>query len=104
MDALARVPGHEHHELNAGWELAASAPDAHATPAQLDALRWADMTVPGTAAGALRDAGLWTHGDGRDFDAEDWWFRTRFSAEPATDWRAGGARARRDRHRRGCVS
>jgi beta-mannosidase len=39
--------------------------------------------VPGTAAGALRDAGLWQPDDPRDFDAEEWWFSTRFPAERA---------------------
>ena len=39
--------------------------------------------MPGTAAGALRDAGLWDFGSERDFDAEDWWFRTEFEAAPA---------------------
>jgi beta-mannosidase len=39
--------------------------------------------VPGTAAGALRDAGLWDPGDPRDFDAEEWCFSTRFTADPA---------------------
>jgi beta-mannosidase len=44
---------------------------------------WLDAAVPGTAAGALRAAGLWQHGDDRDFDAEDWWFRTTFQAAAA---------------------
>jgi beta-mannosidase len=34
--------------------------------------------VPGTAAGALRGAGAWDFDHPRDFDAHDWWFRTRF--------------------------
>jgi beta-mannosidase len=42
--------------------------------------------VPGTAAAALRDAGLWNHDDPRDFDADEWTFSTRFAAPPA----AGG--------------
>jgi beta-mannosidase len=39
--------------------------------------------VPGTAAAALRDAGLWDHDDERDFDAAEWTFATRFAASPA---------------------
>ncbi len=31
----------------------------------------------------MHDAGLWQTGDRYDFDAEDWWFRTSFDAEPA---------------------
>ena len=80
-----RVPGHEERALDSGWEAAPCAPDADTTPADLEGLTWTSMSVPGTAAGALRDAGLWRHGDGRDFDAEDWWFRTRFSASLAGD-------------------
>ena len=26
---------------------------------------------------------MWTPGDALDFDGLDWWFRTRFEAEPA---------------------
>jgi beta-mannosidase len=37
--------------------------------------------VPGTAAGALRDAGLWSPGEDCDFDARDWWFRAGFSSQ-----------------------
>ena len=68
--------------LAAGWEVAASAPGAFATPAGVDALEWLPATVPGTAAGALRDAGRWNPGDAYDFDAQDWWFRVRFATEP----------------------
>jgi beta-mannosidase len=39
--------------------------------------------VPGTAAAALLGAGLWPAGGQRDLDAEDWWFRCRFDADPA---------------------
>jgi beta-mannosidase len=44
-------------------------------------LDWFPATVPGTAAGSLRDAGHWDFLRPRDFDAEDWWWRTRFRAE-----------------------
>ena len=56
-----------------GWERAGGAQRA---PRR----RGCSARVPGTAAGALRDAGLWRAGDARDLDAEDWWFRTRFAA------------------------
>ena len=36
--------------------------------------------APGTAAGALQEAGLWRPGEERNLDAEDWWFRCRFDA------------------------
>jgi beta-mannosidase len=66
-----RVGGHELVHLSDGWSL--SSADIGPIPAR----------VPGTAAGALRDAGLWAPGDTRDFDEADWTFSTRFSAEPA---------------------
>jgi beta-mannosidase len=65
-------------DLTDGWEVAATAPGRCASPAELQgvALDWVAATVPGTAAGAVGP-------DGRDFDAEDWWFRCRFAADPA---------------------
>ena len=80
-----QVDGHERLDLDAGWRVASCAPDACATPAETEGLGWIPASVPGTAAGALRDAGLWDYGSERDFDAEDWWFRTEFDAAPAAD-------------------
>jgi beta-mannosidase len=68
------MPGELVVELDQGWELSRAADGGAPIPA----------AVPGTAAGALRDAGLWQPGDPLDFDAEDWWFRTRF-ARPEGD-------------------
>jgi beta-mannosidase len=68
------VPDELVMELDQGWELSRAEAGGDPIPA----------AVPGTAAGALRDAGLWAPGDPLDFDAEDWWFRTRF-ARPAGD-------------------
>jgi beta-mannosidase len=59
--------------IDAGWRIApAGAADADWIPAQ----------VPGTVAGAYRDAGLQIPGD---LDERDWWFRTRFDAPRAGD-------------------
>jgi beta-mannosidase len=66
-----------------GWQAAACRPSDHTDPATLEELTWLPARVPGTAAGALRDAGCWHPGDPGDLDAEDWWFRTRFHAPPA---------------------
>ncbi len=77
------VDGHERLDLDASWRVAACAPDACATPAETEGLDWIPASVPGTAAGALREAGRWHFGDERDLDAEDWWFRTEFEAESA---------------------
>ena len=75
----ARVEGHEVIPLDRGWQAAATEPDAYPAPEGLAALGWLPARVPGTAAGALRDAGLhWG-----DLDAEDWWFRTEFDADAA---------------------
>lgn len=60
-------------ELVEGWDVAASPAGAFAGPSDLSGLDWRPAVVPGTAAAAV---GL----DGRDFDAEDWWFRTRFAS------------------------
>jgi beta-mannosidase len=81
-DAI-HVDDHQRLDLSGGWQAAACAPDACATPAEAAGLDWLPATVPGTAAGALRDAGRWDFADGRDLDAEDWWFRTGFEAAPA---------------------
>ena len=78
-----RVEGHERLDLIDGWRVAACPPDACASPAEADGLGWLPAQVPGTAAGALRGAGSWSFDAERDFDAEDWWFRTEFEAAPA---------------------
>jgi beta-mannosidase len=88
--ARARVAGHEREEIAGGWEVARCAPDACEDPRAAAALDWLPATVPGTAAAALREAGAWRPGDDLDFDAEDWWFRTRLDAAPA----AAGERVR----------
>jgi beta-mannosidase len=64
---------------DAAWSCVATEPDAVTTPGGLAPDGWLPASVPGTAAGALRDAGLWAVPDPRNFDAEDWWFRCRFS-------------------------
>ncbi len=53
-------------------------------PKELDGLSvtWYPAEVPGTAASALRAAGVAGWSD-RDYDAEDWWFRTTFAVESA---------------------
>lgn len=68
--------------LEDGWEAAAAPPGAFRDPAGIDELAWMPARVPGTAAGTLRDAGLWRSGAPDAFDAQDWWFRTRFTASP----------------------
>jgi beta-mannosidase len=83
--AVPRVSLAEHDVLaiEDGWELAGCPPDADRDPGELSQLDWLPARVPGTVAGALRDAGRWHPGEERDLDAEDWWFRTRFRSSPA---------------------
>ena len=76
-----RVDGEQLIALTACWQAQATAPGQCQQPSELPADRWLPAGVPGTAAGALRAAGLWQHGDDRDFDAQDWWFRTSFAGE-----------------------
>ena len=75
-------------ELSKGWEVACTSPGRCATAADLEgaALAWVPARVPGTAAAA---AGA----DGRDFDAQDWWFRCRFAADTAAGSTRPGAAA-----------
>ena len=75
------------------WQLAEAPASSIAGPDGLDgsSLDWLPMEAPGTVAQALRDAGRWNEGDERDFDRDDWWFRTNFEAQPgAARLRFGG--------------
>ena len=78
-----RVEGHDEIVLGDGWQAAACQPDAHTDATALDGLTWLPARVPGTAAGALHDAGRWRPGDpcDLDLDAQDWWWRTSFDAQ-----------------------
>ncbi|HTR72327.1 MAG TPA: hypothetical protein VMG80_01920 [Solirubrobacteraceae bacterium] len=77
------APSPERTSLTGGWQAACSPPDRDLGPSELEGLDWIDADVPGTAAGALRSAGRWEPGEPKDFDGEDWWFRTGFEAGPA---------------------
>ena len=59
------------------WRCAATAPHAVAVPAALpDDLAWLPASVPGTSAGAVRDAEGREAALALDHDALDWWFTT----------------------------
>jgi len=75
-----QVEGHDQCCLSDGWQAASSRPTAEPRLESLASLSWRPARVPGTAAGVLRDAGVWQQGELYDFDAEDWWFRTAFAA------------------------
>lgn len=67
------------------WTLAAMAPGRAQAPADLEALtpEWIPCDGPMTAAAALRAAERWDLDRPRDFDADDWWYRCRFTAPDA---------------------
>jgi beta-mannosidase len=82
---LRAITGHTVRPLSAGWEMAECESGGCDAPAAADqaGLDWVPAVVPSTAASTLRDAGRWSlDGAARRFDAVDWWYRTRFSAEP----------------------
>jgi beta-mannosidase len=79
--ARVRVEGYERRALTHGWEAAATPAEAAVESPEL--ATWLPARIPGTAAGTLLQAGAWRAGEARDFDAEDWWFRTSFDAAPA---------------------
>jgi beta-mannosidase len=56
--------------------------DADTSDVPQDDLWWLPASVPGTAAGALRELGKWTWGDDDQalLDGSDWWYRCRFDA------------------------
>jgi beta-mannosidase len=71
----------ERTALSAHWELLAAAPGSIAGPRDLPSTGWTAATAPSTAAAALRAAGQWSlDAPARRFDAEDWWWRTKFSS------------------------
>jgi beta-mannosidase len=80
---VVAVSGHDSVLLADHWSLCATPADAFDDPAGLSAIepeRWVDARLPATAASALRAAGMWSlDGPERRFDAEDWWWRCRFS-------------------------
>jgi len=76
--SLQRVQENDFRMLSEGWVAAATEPDAHPHPAGIDRLDWLTAQVPGTAAGALREAGIEL---ARDLDEQDWWFRTSFKRD-----------------------
>src|SRR5271155_1436848 len=66
------------------WECRSNAPEdgVDTAEASRDDRSWAATAVPGTAASALRDLGLWAWGDDDQglLDGSDWWYRCRFDA------------------------
>ena len=78
----ARAP----RPLGGSWEIARVAPGGASDPDALDSLNveWIPCPGPVSVAAALRAAGRWDGAEPRDFDADDWWYRCRFTV-PAGD-------------------
>lgn len=74
----ALVEGDQIRLLDREWQVAVAAPDEPVAASTFERLSWLPARVPGTVAGALRDAGR----EAGDLDAQDWWFRTTFEADP----------------------
>ena len=64
------------------WTCCGVAPDEFRTWSECAAshARWLPVTVPGTVAQALRNAGQKPEDGSQDLDAQDWWFQTEFVA------------------------
>ncbi len=75
------VTGNRRVAIDQGWQIASAPAGSHADPSRVAELTWIAASVPGTAASALRAAGLWSWDDQRAFDAEDWWWRTQLPVE-----------------------
>ncbi len=74
----ATISSHGRVELHSGWQLFGTDANACTGPEQLPAAAtWRDAIVPGTVAQSLQ---LNIDAVGR-FDAQDWWYRCRFSAK-----------------------
>ena len=83
--SVKSITGYRREALTTGWELCSTPPDAHLTPEDLARapLQWLPAHAPSTAAACLRAANLWSlDAPPRRFDAEDWWYRLRFTAPP----------------------
>jgi beta-mannosidase len=81
MARLRCATNYRTRPLDQGWQVASVPPDRVTTPKELDDAVFLPANVPGTAAGALREAGLWDFDRPQDFDAADFWYRTRFAHE-----------------------
>jgi beta-mannosidase len=70
--------------LAEAWEVCATAAGSFTEPRQIEGIaadQWVRAPLLGPAADVLRATGRWSlDGSPRRFDAEDWWYRTEFTA------------------------
>lgn len=81
MGRVRDIAGNRRVRLDRDWQVAAA--PAGSTLDGIDALQWIPAQVPGTAASALRAAGLWSWDESRPFDGEDVWWRLRIDGDGA---------------------
>ncbi len=84
MARAGRLGDRADRPLDGVWELTALPAGRATDPSALDrsGAEWMPCDGPMTAAAALRARGLWDDDRPRDFDADDWWYRCRFAADP----------------------
>ena len=101
------VSGNAGIRIEHGWEVAAApagqSADHAALLGSLDHLHWVPAQVPGTAASAMRAAGLWSIDEQRNFDGEDFWWRTRAASQAAATWPASAAGVAGSKLEAGCI-
>lgn len=77
MSALLPIAGTTVTALDTGWRMAVAEAGAFGRPADLDgSLAWYEAKVPGTAAEALADAGLFDPARPEPLHGKDIWYRT----------------------------
>ena len=77
MARILAAPLEARHLLDTGWRMAVTPAGAWGSPdVPRGAARFVDAPVPGTAAQALEQAGLWSRDDPQGFDDCDVWYET----------------------------
>ena len=65
--------------LSEGWQCLVATQRGTTTPSELGDASWIPAPVPGTAATALRAAGVWNGRSPLELDKHDVWYRVRFA-------------------------
>ena len=82
MARLHALDGIPPRRVDGPWQLVVTAPGACAGPSDAAALAgWIPAEVPGTAAAALRAAGLWSEAEPAPLHGSDVWYRTALTLE-----------------------
>ncbi len=86
MAKIGKIEGHRLLPLADGWEMTTTRAGEAVDPESLLAANrdWMPAAVPGTVAAAWRTAGGWDIDTRHDFDAQDAWYRVRFTLPPSS--------------------